>query len=346
MSPVKDSIDVVLIGCGIQSMHHINCYTRLMKKIPVRFAGLIDPNDTHLDSCLSLLKRNNIDISSTVSSRSIDELAQAIDLSRCVVDIVTPNHLHYPSAEAAVKNGAKKLIIEKPLTHTLKEAKKFLALDGTICILENYLFSSVTRSVIDILSAEKLKPTFVKTEFSKDRRGDSSRGRGISDTYVPHVFSIELPHQLAIVNSLLGEPVEVCDAWHHDMILPDGRIADHGEGAITLLHGNRIPSYNFSCLQGFRHTSVPYRSIRVYCENAVKIFGHYPITMDLDGSLFMYKGMKMLHKQKIKDDSLTNSLEYTLTSFSEGTLPVNRVEFGVGIMSVIEQSIKMAMEYR
>ena len=41
-----------------------------------------------------------------------------------VVSIVTPNHLHYPIAEAFIKKGIH-VICDKPLTHNLEDAEKF-----------------------------------------------------------------------------------------------------------------------------------------------------------------------------------------------------------------------------
>ena len=43
-----------------------------------------------------------------------------------VVAIVTPNHLHYPIAEAFIKKGIH-VICDKPLTHNLEDAEKFFS---------------------------------------------------------------------------------------------------------------------------------------------------------------------------------------------------------------------------
>lgn len=334
--------NIVIVGCGTQAMKHLECYAKLRKKFDIRISGLVDPEERHIEHCKDMLIKKSFDLSKTVAAASIDQIRKKTVLQHATVDIITPNHLHYSTAEAAMHYGAKNLIIEKPLAHRLVEAKRFSGLNCNIGVMENYLFSALTKSIYDYVSLHLLSPIFVKTEFSKDRRLDSAGGRGTGDAYVPHVFEVEMPHQIAIVRHILGAIDEISDAWHHDMILPDGRISNHGEGAITLMHANKIPSYNFSCLQGFRHMPINYRNIRIYCSDKTKIIGFYPTTMDLDASLFIYKENRMVHREVLKDDSLANSLEYTLHCFERKSPLMNGCQFGLEIMRIIEKARSLA----
>jgi predicted dehydrogenase len=55
----------------------------------------------------------------------LNDLIEAVD----VVDIVTPTLSHYECAKKSIEKG-KHVFIEKPITHTLKEAKSLLALEA------------------------------------------------------------------------------------------------------------------------------------------------------------------------------------------------------------------------
>lgn len=167
----------------------------------------------------------------------------------------------------------------------------------------------------------------------------------MGEHYTPHVFTVEMPHQVAIVSHLLGVPRSVCDSWCHDMILPDGRIADHGEGAVTLNHGDGITSYNFSCLQGHHHMSTTYRTVRIYCDDRTKIFCYYPATIDLTGSVLIYRDDELMEKHAMLDDSLTAALRYTLICCRDGQRAINHARFGYDIMNVIDTSKRLAREY-
>jgi len=333
---------VVVVGCGTQAANHLACFAKLRQSHKVRIAGLVDPCEANGERCRGALAGLKFDTREVFVARSLEEAAEHVDLGTVVVDIVTPNRLHYSTAAEAVKHGASKLIVEKPLAHTLVEAKRFMKLDGQVCVLENYLFSEVTRTVREIVETEGLTPLFVKTEFSKDRRAHSASGRGMTAGYVPHVFTVEMPHQVAIVSSLLGDAGEVTDAWHHDMILSDGRIAGHGEGALTLMHSRRVPSYNFSCLQGFRHLASAYRSVKVYCEDRIKVCGYYSTTVDLDGAVHVYKANRLLRQVALKDDSLKNGLQESLECLSAKREPVCNLSFGIDVLRVIEEGRRVA----
>ena len=57
--------------------------------------------------------------------KNLDDLIDAVD----VIDIVTPTLSHYVCAKKSIEKG-KHIFIEKPITHTLKEANTLLALEA------------------------------------------------------------------------------------------------------------------------------------------------------------------------------------------------------------------------
>jgi predicted dehydrogenase len=335
--------DIVVVGCGSQAVRHLNCLAKLRQSGRGRVAALVDPCAERLDTCRQVVAHHKLhERNHVLVAHTLADVASQLDLGSVIVDIVTPNRLHLATAAEAHGLGARRFMVEKPLAHTYADAKRFLGLNCQFCVLENYLFSDVTRAAQRLLAEEGWTPIFVKSEFSKDRRFDSANGRGTAAGYVPHVFTVEMPHQIAIVARLLGSFGRVVDAWHHDMILPDGRISNHGEGSITLVHSNGVPSYNFSCLQGFRHLPTTYRCVKVYCANDIKVFACYPTTIELDGAVLVYRGSKLLHREAFIDDSLRNALREAIDCLDSGQESPSSLQFGVEVLKILDRGRRIA----
>lgn len=337
---------IVLVGCGRQGLLHLSCLSKIRELFSITIVGVVDRDPRKIEPLNRFLTRLGFAVDHLVHGTDLSDLADKLDLSEAVVDIVTTNSAHHEVAAQAAAAGARAIVVEKPLADTIEHAHAITELDRPVYVMENYIFSAITRFATDYVSTRGLRPCFAKTEFSKDRRQDSSNGRGMLDGYTPHVFSVEMPHQVALANHFLGAADAVEDAWCHDMILPDGRISDHGEGALTLYHGNGVMSYNFSCLQGHHHMPLTYRTARIYCTDRTKIFCHYPTTVDLSGSVLIYRDREIVEKISIVDDSLTENLRYILSSCQDATPPVNNAHFGYAVMNVIDSGKRLAYEYR
>ncbi len=336
--------DIVVLGGGHQARRHLACFAKLRVEHGVRIAAVVDPSEERRRACRAVLAESGFDPEASRFVADIEQLGATLDLGSAVVDVVAPTRLHYPLAAAATRMGARQLIVEKPLAHDLEEANRFLELSGTVHVLENYLFSGVTATMRECLRRVGCRPCFMRTEFSKDRRLDSSRGRGMSPGYVPHVFSVEIPHQIAVANLVLGSVGEAVDAWAHDMVLSDGTLAGHGEGAITLLHEGGIASYNFSCLQGFRHMSLTHRSATVYCADAVRIHGRFACTADLRATVEVFERERRIASHVLTDDSLTWTLGGSLTAFRRQQPAANDVHFGIEVLRIIDRGRRIAAE--
>ncbi len=105
-------LKIALIGAGHLGKIHLRC----IQSVPtLELVGFFDMDKINADKIVREF--------STISFDNLDELIDAVD----IVDIVTPTIYHYKVAEATIKKG-KHVFIEKPLTHTIQEAKKLIAL--------------------------------------------------------------------------------------------------------------------------------------------------------------------------------------------------------------------------
>ncbi len=334
--------DIILIGCGKAGSLHCKCYSKL-KELNIKIAALIDSNPRRLKRFHSLYKEFN-EGESPLAASSLEEVSKQMNIEDAVLDLCIPNDAHYECAKEACDLGARRIMIEKPIANSVTDAKKIEKLNANISIAENYVYSKVTEQLRNTIEKQNLKPRFVRTEFSKDRRSDTANGRGFLKKGAPHVFTVEVPHQLAIANYLFGNPVDNFGAWCEDMIVENNRFYEHGEGAITLLHEKGPISYNFSCLDGYRHLPMRHRSVLIHCENGIKINAHYPAGGDdaLFGAVTMYENSQISEKFAIHDDTMTEALKMIIMRFEKNEEQITDAAFGRKIMETINESIHLA----
>ncbi len=338
--------DIVVLGAGRQAVRHLTCYGKLREELGIGIAAVVDPAEDRRASCRAVLAGAGFDADRSRLVADLEHLDGTLDLGSAVVDVVVPTRLHYSLAATASRMGARHLIVEKPLAHSLEEACRFLELSGTVHVLENYLFSAVTATMLECLESLGSRPSFMRTEFSKDRRPDSSKGRGTSPGYVPHVFTVEMPHQVAVANRVLGSVGHVVDAWDEDMVLPDGTLAGHGEGAIVLMHAGGVTSCNFSSLNGFRHRGATHRTATVYCTDGVRIRGRFASTPDLRAGVEVFRNDRRIASHNLTDDSLTRALGGSLEAFRRRQPSPNDVHFGIEVLRIIDRGSQLAAEAR
>ncbi len=106
-----------MIKIGVLGVGHLGkIHLSLIRQIPqLELTGFYDP-DVHKSQ----------KITEELGIRAFGSIEELIDASDAV-DIVTPTITHFDCAVKVLKKS-KHLFIEKPLTHTLKEAKKLLSL--------------------------------------------------------------------------------------------------------------------------------------------------------------------------------------------------------------------------
>src|ERR1039458_2114666 len=108
-----------MVKIGVLGVGHLGkIHLSLLRQIPqFELMGFYDPDSSKI--------RKISDETGVKSYNSMEELIDACD----AIDIVTPTITHFDCAVKALKKS-KHVFIEKPLTHTLKEAKKLLALSN------------------------------------------------------------------------------------------------------------------------------------------------------------------------------------------------------------------------
>ena len=99
-------IKIGVVGAGHLGRHHIKHLSRHSK---VEFVGVFDSNKTVLNNICSEF--------SVKALESLDQLISCCD----AINIVTPTDTHFNIAKDFL-NNKKDVLIEKPMTNTVKEA--------------------------------------------------------------------------------------------------------------------------------------------------------------------------------------------------------------------------------
>ena len=276
---------------------------------------------------------------STISFDNLDELMDAVD----IVDIVTPTIFHYKIAEAAIKKG-KHVFIEKPLTHTIQEAKKLIAL------AEKYHVK------VQVGHVERFNPAFLaiknielKPMFIEAHRLASFNPRG---TDVSVILDLMI-HDIDLILHLVKSDVKKIHASGVSVVSATPDIAnvrlEFENGCVANLTASRISMKQMRKVRMFQedaYISLDFleksaQLIRLHDEKVLKQF------TDTERDTFMpfdsARGKRWL-EIKNPDVPAVNAIALELSSFAEAiennTPPLVSIYDGYAALNVAHKIIK------
>jgi len=176
-------LNVGVLGAGHLGKIHLACLESLQSQI--RLVGFHDPDPT---CAAEAAKRFNLPAFS-----SVDSLIAACD----VVDIVTPTVNHFACAEAALQAG-KHVFIEKPITHTVAEARALKSLAATTGLSVQVGHVERFNPALQAVAHRILEPQFIEAH-----RLSPFQPRG---TDVPVVLDLMI-HDLDVILHLVKSTV-------------------------------------------------------------------------------------------------------------------------------------------
>ncbi|HHE9812434.1 TPA: oxidoreductase [Enterobacter cloacae] len=178
-----------------------------------------------------------------------------------LIVIPTPNDTHFPLAKAALEAG-KHVVVDKPFTVTLSQARELDALAKSLGILlsvfHNRRWDSDFLTVKALLSEGTLgEITFFESHFDRFRpqvrnrwREQAGPGSGIWYDLAPHLLDqavnlFGLPVSMTVDLAQLRPGAQTTDYFHAILSYPQRRIVLHGtmvaaaESARYIIHGTR-----------------------------------------------------------------------------------------------------------
>lgn len=202
--PNPPPLRVGVVGCGRVAQHHL----RFISESPrATLVGLVDANG-------SQLSETALRFGSPAQFASLEELLAEFDLD--VLHVLTPPEHHFAHASLALDRGVN-VLIEKPMTLTLAEAKELYALaerkGARICPDFTQLFHPLTARAREIVESGALGPV---VHCSCEMYVDLNIGV-LKETHPPHwslrlpagVLHDSLPHPLYMLMDWTGPPVRM-----------------------------------------------------------------------------------------------------------------------------------------
>jgi predicted dehydrogenase/SAM-dependent methyltransferase len=221
--------EVVLVGYGHAGRIHAKAYGDLQDIC--RLVAVVESDPGRFRQIEQALP----------GTRACRDLAEALKGLRpgFIVDFCVPAKANLKLAKTAIRHGARKLVIEKPLGWDVASTERLVADLSAyeVVYLDTYAASAGVSELLRHIRDRDSAVRQVQVRFHKNRKEDSRAGRGFDRDAVPSAWMIEGPHMLSIARLIAGEIAGVASAATFDMEIEDGHVLpDHGGGQATLEH--------------------------------------------------------------------------------------------------------------
>ncbi|MCL2155771.1 MAG: Gfo/Idh/MocA family oxidoreductase [Leptospirales bacterium] len=153
---------ICFIGCGKIAEKHSKILRNLYKKIPLYFFDLDYKRALDLKS-------------KTKGMGALPSLQHAFDSDDVDIIFITTPHAYHSEIACEAANNGKHIIIEKPVTRTLKELKNIIfAVEKNqvrCTVAENYFYKSFTNKIKNLIEEEYIgQPLFIEiNKYNKDK---------------------------------------------------------------------------------------------------------------------------------------------------------------------------------
>jgi len=267
---------------------------------------------------------------------SVDELLEVVD----VVDIVTPTVTHYELAGRALSRG-KHVFIEKPLTHTLEEAKELVRL------------SKAHGAKVQVGHVERFNPALLALEemplhpmFIEAHRLSVFNPRG---TDVSVILDLMI-HDLDIVLSMVASEIKFISASGVAVVSRTPDIAnariEFKNGCVANLTASRMSLKQMRKLRLFQKDAYISLDFLEKSAQVVRLFDKdspLPAGVEPGMELPTNEGVKTLHIENPAIEPV-NSIKMELESFAEsireGGNPRVNIEDGYQALQLAHQIIE------
>ena len=314
----KKFYPIIIVGSGKAALLHLNAYikTRDNKKLPQIFIIAGDVIEPEIKDIVKkyLLYVQFIDLQQVIELRQPE----------AVIDICTPTATHREIIEKMADAGFNRFLVEKPLVTTADDLDWIRSKNIHVAIMQNYMFSQATKRTLDLIRTSEIVPKSMVSIFCKDRIHESIMKRGFKGDEPPHVFTIEIPHQLYLATEFLGS-AKVEAAYTESMRINDSVFPSHGTGVIYLEHPSSI-SVHFSCLSSYK----PIKCVVISDNNGRTLTINYPTSKSVLTSTIEMQGIMGNYRKEVfeNDDMMKDALDYYYTSLTSGASDYENSRYG------------------
>ena len=248
--------DIIIVGVSKAGNLHLQSYNKLENKGKI---FLVDNQKEKKGTTKKIYK-------------TVEEAIREnnLDVQNLIVDICTPKGAFNKIINECMVLNIKTILIEKPFIVD----KKFLEQnkDLRIIMIQNYLYSKITKDIKKYIEEKKLKIQFIYTNFSKNRIKESIKGRGMIKGSVTRNIEIEMPHQIYVADYLIGEYKKEIILFLEEKDMQDKEIVlkKHGYGKIICKKDDALVIHESDLT-----TSTITREVIIACDDDIIIKGEY-----------------------------------------------------------------------
>lgn len=210
--------DIILVGTGKASLLHYNSYKKIEKHGNIYFCDIKKQS--------SYIKGHNIysNIQECINTNNLNT-------NNLIVDICTPKSEFLDVIDECYRLGIIDVLVEKPFVIDEETYRKYKKIN--IVMIENYLFSKLTKLMKNYLDENNKEIKLIYTNFSKNRIAESANNRGFHKKATLN-YEIEIPHQIYLTQYFLNNPsiIENNISYSQDMEIENRILSDHGYGLI------------------------------------------------------------------------------------------------------------------
>ncbi len=266
---------------------------------------------------------------------NLEALIDAAD----ILDIVTPTVTHFELALQAIEKG-KHVFIEKPLTHTIKEAEQLLEKSKSHQVKVQVGHVERFNPALLALGSMKVDPMFIEAH-----RLAMFNPRG---TDVSVVLDLMI-HDLDLVLNLVQSEVKSISASGVSVVSKTPDICnarlEFENGCVANLTASRISMKQMRKLRLFQQDA--YISLDFLEKNAqvIRLFNPGDPDLPEDGNqleLHTDEGIKLVHMEMLETEAV-NAIKMELETFAkcikEDTRPIVSIEDGYRALKVAHQII-------
>ena len=327
-----DKVKVGVVGVGHLGQHHLRVYSELLE---AELVGVYD-----IDIAKAKVKAEQFH---TKQFENLDDLLKQTD----AVSLVVPTSSHFSVGERILRSGVS-VLIEKPITETVKQAVKLIELskekDLVLQVGHIERFNPAFKAVKDM----KLEPMFIESH-----RLAPFAGRG---TDVAVILDLMI-HDIDLILSLVNDNIKRIDAAGVSVITDREDIANaritFEKGCVANITASRIsaqPLRKFRIFQKNSYISLDLleKSAEIYrlveTEKAEKetqidsVIGKLPWEI---GKTIVYE-----RPQIEKEDMLTTEIKSFLWAVENESQPIVSGEEGKRALEVALRIVRKVNEHR
>ncbi len=297
--------DIIIVGTSKAGFLHFKSYNKL-KNVGKIFFTDVKEN----------VSNKNIKVKKIYKSIKETLLKNNLNNKNVIVDICTPKEEFYNIINQCISLGINNIIVEKPFTTSKIFFKQYPELN--ILMVQNYLYSNIINEIKEKIKQNNFNIKMIYTNFSKNRINDSLNRRGMTKNNTQN-FEIEIPHQIYLVDYILGESnkKEIVFKEQKDFIIDNICIEKHGYGKIILEYDDKIVIHESDLV-----TNNTIKEITIVCDEGVIIKGQFVLyDKDLNkiknGKVVIEKYQIIIwEKEFIEDDNMYYCLKEYYENFN------------------------------